>query len=346
MRQQHLLLSTLFVLVFILFGGQQTKAQSNEQINKNSPMFTASMRNMKTMNNYLEASNKDIITSMVLIRKTKTQYSPLADAASEIQKLSKEFDTHISRLKDLIGEASNGLYFFDAESRQNRIVMPKDGSNKIGVEKVLITEKKGIELYKKQHQLRADYLQLIENLWSNYGVYGTVFSDFSQKEVKLKDFSNKLIFITSNSSLSQEAWIQENFQDKTIEEVFITLTNLQNQVNLSTNAILNALSEQIGRLDIHYDQFDISAQSETPSIVLGDSYEANINLAVYSSQAPIFFSVNGQKLEVKQGRGLYKVTPTELGEQTYRVKISIVNPFTGRNETFAKTFKYEVIAPK
>ena len=346
MRQQQLFFPTLFVLVFILWGGQKIKAQSNEQINKNSPMFTASMRNMKAMNNYLEKSNKDIIESMMLVGETKVHYLPLAHTASDIQKLSTEFNKHIIRLKDLIGEASNGLYFIDAASRANRISMPKDGKNKTGVEKVLITEAKGAELYQKQNKLSTDYLELIEYLWSNSGIYSTIFADPSRKDIRLKELSDKLLFITSNSALSQEAWIKENFQGKTIEEVFLTLTNLQNQVNLSTNSTLSTLSEQIGRLNVHYDRFGISAQSETPSVILGDSYEAKISLETYTTQVPISFSVDDQKLEKKHGRGLYKVTPTELGEQTYRAKIWIVNPLTGENETFVKTFKYEVIAPK
>jgi hypothetical protein len=346
MQQRHLLFSTLTILVLALFSGQQTKAQADEQTNKNSPMFTASMRNMKAMNNYLEKGNKDIIESMMRVGKTKVHYLPLAHTASDIQKLSTEFNSHISRLKDLIGEASNGLHFIDAELWKNRIAMPKDGSNKTGVEKVLLTEEKGAELYKKQNKLSSDYLQLIKNLWSNDGIYSTIFGDPFRKDIRLKKFSDKLLFITANSTLSQEEWIKENFQDKTIEEVFITLTNLQNQVNLSTNSIINSLSEQIGRLNIYYDRFGISAQSETLSVILGDSYEATISLETYSTQVPISFSVDDQKLEEKHGKGLYKVTPTELGEQTYRAKIWIVNPLTGENETFSKTFKYKVVAPK
>lgn len=346
MQQRHLFLPTLTILAIFLFCGQKTKAQSKEQINKNSPMFTASMRNMKTMNNYLEKSNKDIITSMMLIGKTKAQYLPLAHTASEIQELSNEFNSHIKHLKDLIGEASDGLYFLNEDSRANRMLMPKDGNNKIGVEKILMTEKKGAELLEKLRGLGHEYISAIEKLWSNNGIPSTIFVDPSQKADKLNEILKKLLFITSNTSISPEAWINENFQDKTIEEVFITLSNLQNQVNLSTNSTLNTLSEQIDRLHIHYDRFDISAQSETPTVVLGESYEAEIALETYSSQAKFFFSVDGQKLEVKYGKGLYKITPTKLGEQTYRAKISIVNPLTGEIETFSKTFRYKVIESK
>jgi hypothetical protein len=343
MQQRHRLFPILLILVIALFGEQKIKAQSKEQIKDSSPVFMASMRNMKTMNTYLETSNKDIINSMMLIAETKSQFLPIAHTALEIKKLSTEFNKYITSLKESTGQESNGLY--TSSDAKHLIGMPKDGGNKTGVEKIFMSEQQGADLLKKRNKLSADYLQLIDKLWFSGGIPHTLFSDPYRKEVKLKQFSDKFLFITSNDATSQETWIQENFKDKTIEEVFVFLTNLQNQVNLSTNSILSSLSEQIGRLEIYYDRFDISVQSEKHSVVLGENYEAKVGLGTYSTQARIFFSVDGQKLDIKHGKGQYTIKTTSLGEQTYRAKISIQNPLTGENETFSKTFKYEVIAP-
>jgi hypothetical protein len=284
---------------------------------------------------------------MNLITETKTQYKPLSNVASEIQKSSTEFNTYISRLKDLIGEKSNGLYALDGvKTFANLIAIPKEGNNKVGVEKVLIIDKKGVELFEKLNQLSSDQLQLIGNLWQNQGISKTIFADDYRKDDQLKKLSDQLLFITSNNAISPEKWVEDNLKDKTIEEVFITLTNLQNQVNVSTNALMSSLSEQIGRLEMFYDRFNISAQSDQPSVILGDAYEAEIVLETYSTQARISFSVNGEKIDMKHGKGQYKVKTTSLGEQSYNAAISINNPLTGEMETFSKTFMYKVVAPK
>lgn len=320
MQQRYLFFPALLILSIVLFSKQTVNGQSNNE----STIFIASMQNMKTMNTYLEASNKDVLESISLVTETKIQYLPLKNAASEILKSSTTLNTNINRLKELIEE----------------------GDHKTGVEKILITEKKGVELFEKLTQLSKDHLKYIDDLWQGSGIYSTIFIHDQKKVDLLKKFSDQLLFLPSNNATDSETWVKENFKDKTIEEVFITLTNIQNQVNLSTNHLMRSLSEQIGRLDIFYDRFDISVQADKPSVRSGETYRAEIGLATFSAQAGFSISVNGQKLVMKEGKGQYEVTSTTPGEKEYRAAVSITNPLTGEVETFSQTFKYEVTESK
>ena len=282
------------------------------------------MQNMQTMNTYLEASNKDVLKSMSLVTETKIQYLPLKNAASEILASSTALNTYVSSLKYLI----------------------EKGDDKTGVEKVLMTEKKGIELFEKLKQLGKDHLKRFDNLWQGSGIYSTIFADDYRKNDLLKKFSDQLLYLPSNHATNSETWVKENFKDQTIEEVFITLTNLQNQVNLSSNHLMRSLSEQIGRLNIFYDRFSIAVQADKPSVRSGETYRAEIGLATFSAQADFSISVNGQKLVMKEGKGQYEVTSTTPGEKEYRAVVRIKNPLTGEVETFSQTFKYEVTESK
>lgn len=320
MQQRYLFFPALLILSIVLFSKQTVNGQSNNE----STIFITSMQNMQTMNTYLEASNKDVLKSMSLITETKTQYLPLTNAASKILASSTALNTYISRLKNLIEE----------------------GDHKTSVEKVLMTEKKGIELFEQLKQLGKDHIERLDGLWQGRGIYSTIFADNYRKSDLLKKFSDQLLFLPSNNATDSETWVKENFKDKTIEEVFITLTNIQNQVNLSSNNLMRFLSEQIGRLNILYDRFNIAVQANKPSVRPGETYKAEIGLATFSSQADFSISVNGQKLVMKEGKGQYEVTSTTPGEKEYRAAVRIANPLTGEVETFSQTFKYEVTESK
>ena len=377
MKQPFLFISILISLS-ICFSCEQvlpeTSDQSDEEVSQNenneensdqeestkennSSNFMASMRNSKQINTYIEAANGQLVAAMDATVAIKVQYQPLVVTAFQIQTLNKEFHQYIHALKELIAQESKGVYTqFDPETKGNidLIGMPKDGRNKKVVEQVFLSgqyggvntqEQQGPVLYKKLAQLRKDYLDVISNMWEDDGVKGTVFADLWRREKLLAQLSDNISLMDYNSPSNETNWIKTNFRNKTIEDAYLSLTQCQNQVNLSTAAVLNFLSEQMGRLEMTYDKFDVLAQSEKPYVLLGETYEAEIALGAYSSQAKFAVSVGGSGLSVIDGKARYSVRATSVGEKSYNAKLSVVNPLTGERETFIKTFKYEVGQP-
>lgn len=336
----------------------QDNSNQEEPAKKNlSSSFLASMRNSTHINTYIEAANEQLVAAMDETVKTKVQYQALVSTAFQIQTLSSEFHQYIYAIKELLAQESKGVYTqFDAETKGNidLIGMPKDGSNRKVVEQIFLTgqyggvntqEQQGSVLYKKLAQLRKDYLDIISNMWENGGVRATVFADLTKREQLLAQLSDDILLNDYDDPSKETAWVKTNFRNKSIEEAYLSLTQYQNQVNLSTAAVLKFLSEQMGKLEMTYDKFDVFAQSEKPYVLLGETYQAEIALGAYSSQADFAVSVGGSGLSVIDGKARYSVRSSSVGEKSYNAKISVVNPLTGETETFTKTFKYEVGQP-
>jgi hypothetical protein len=56
----------------------------------------------------------------------------------------------------------------------------------------------------------------------------------------------------------------------------------------------------------------------------------------------IAIKVNGSLIPLIEGKGHYEVLTKSIGEKAYHVEIIVYNSFTGRSETYSKTFKYQV----
>jgi gliding motility-associated protein GldM len=317
----------------------------------------ASMRNSNHINTYIEASNKQLLANMEETIKTKVQYEALVHKALEIQSLTTAFHESIYSIKDLVAQESQGVYTeYDEEAQGNAelIGMPKDGSNKKVIEQVFISgkyggantqEQQGPALYHKLTQLKENYLDAVASLWDNGGIRGTVFADLSKKASLLAELSSNLSLSDYGTHFNEATWIKENFKGKTIEEAHISLTQCQTQVNLSMAAVLQFLSAQMGKLELTYDKLDVLAQAPKNYVLLGETYEAEIALGAYSTQARFSVSVDGRALSIVDNKAKFSTKASSVGEKTYKAKISVVNPQTDEIETFTKTFKYEVGQP-
>lgn len=320
-----------------------------------SPSTTsiASIQNLKNVNSYIKTSNEELIAAMETTVQTKVQFQPLIPIATQVQSLTAQFHQHIDELKNLMAQESSGVYAkHETEGNRDLIGMPKDGNNKKVVKQIFISgqyggtqqEPQGDLLGIKLEQLNDAYIQLLADLWED-DIRGTIFADPTRKEAFLSKLQSNISVSNYNNLPQGTDWAEENFKGKTIAETYITLAQYQNRVNLATSAILKSLSKQMGKLDLSYDKFDVLAQSQKSSVLLGETYEAEIALGAYSSQAKFSVSVGGSSLSIVDGKAKYTARPSSIGEKSYDARISVQNPMTGEVETFVKTFKYEVGQP-
>ena len=342
---------SILIILSICISCDQLSQQNNS-----SPSSIAAIRNLKDINTYIEASNEELVAAMEMTVQTKVQYQPLIPIAVQVQSLTTEFHRHIDELKDLMIQESNGVYTesdTETESNRNLIGMPKGGNNKKVVKQIFISgqydgaqnEPQGDVLDMKLQELKDAYIQIIANLWDEGGVRGTIFADQTKKAASLSKLIHNISISDYKNIYQKTTWVEENFKGKTVQETYLLLIQYQNQVNLSTAAVLNFLAEQMGKLELTYDKFDVFAQSPKSYVLLGETYEAEIALGAYSTQAKFSVSVNGSSLSIRDGKAKYTARPSSVGEKSYNAKISVSNPQTGETETFVKTFKYEVGQP-
>lgn len=321
-------------------------------------------KGIKKNNHIVEESVTGVIASMEETAKTKTQYQPLVDKAKEAKEITKGFYAYIDELRTGMVEESGGAYSEQeaADSGHPELAgKPKGKKDKDTPQRIFVTgdytgaTKPAFEvpagpvLDTKVQELKKAYLDFVAGLWENGGIKGTIFADQSKKESALASLKSEMTLISSDEYQADQhegkSWEEFTFGHMPVAAIYPMLRKFQNDARTSEAAIVNFLASQMGKMELNYDKFDVFSQSPKPYILLGETYEAEIALGAYSSQAKFSVSVGGSSLKIVDGKAKYTARGSSVGEKKYTAKISVNNPLTGETETFTKDFSYEVGQP-
>jgi len=122
------------------------------------------------------------------------------------------------------------------------------------------------------------------------------------------------IFATGKT-LDGKPWEDALFEGMPVSAVVTILTKYQSDIRSSEAEIIQYLKSQTDAMDFRVNKITAVVVPNTPYVIRGEKYSAQIVLsAVDSTKTPEFY-VNGQQVR----KGLYEVIPNKLG----------VNPYTG-----------------
>ncbi|MGH1336416.1 MAG: GldM family protein [Aureispira sp.] len=335
--------------------------------------FFALDKGLKANNSIVEKSVANTIASMEETVKTKTQYQPLVDNSKAVNSLTKEFDKYVDEIRERMVKESGGVYsteatrakyealgytgsLFHLTEDEGLVGKPSGKKDKDTPQRIFVSgdygsEKKpavGPELDTKIQELRKAYINFVAGLWENGGIPETVFAsnDPEKKKAALAKLEEAITLTSSESYIPEEhenkSWEEYTFGHMPVAAIYPMLRKFQNDARTSEAAVVNFLASQIGKMEVTYDKFDVFAQSSKPYILIGETYEAEIALGAYSSQAGFSVSVNGRSLPVVDGKAQFKASGSRVGEQKYTATIGVKNPQTGKTESFKKDFFYEV----
>lgn len=138
---------------------------------------------------------------------------------------------------------------------------------------------------------------------------------------------------------------QIDLDDKTLEESYTLLVALKNAALLSASASVDFLASKTESTIIcNWDPTRVMSSPEKPYIIKGETFKTDIFLYTGTTQRIeiIKIKVNQKELSFKDGFATYKVKPSVYGEYRYKAEIFAKNPFNGKEESFSRTFKFEV----
>lgn len=328
-------------------------------------------KGLEANNKIVKGAVKSTIASMEETVKTKTQYAPLVDNAKKVQTLTQEFNQYVDGLRERMVKESGGVYsteatraeyeakgytgsLFHLTEDEGLVGKPSGKKDKDTPQRIFVTgdygnEKKtpvGAELDQKIQELRKAYVDFVAGLWENGGIPETVFASMEKKDAQLADFTKKITLTSSETYKPEEhegkTWEDYTFGHMPVAAIYPMLRKFQNDARTSEAAVVNFLASQIGKMEVTYDKFDVFSQSSKPYILKGETFESEIALGAYSSQAGFSVSVNGRSLPVVDGKAKFSARGTKVGEQKYTATIGVKNPQTGKTESFKKDFFYEV----
>lgn len=327
-------------------------------------------KGIKHTNEIVDKSTTASIDAMKATADEKTHLKPIASAAEGVP---AKIQPLIDKIRELRAAITNegGFYLYKGEyhgesyeTRKGHYeaegiknfhetddkkleAKPVDKKNKDITQRILVDEKKGAELKELLNKTREDLLKVIDEIIAvnkEKPMKGVKFNDADVEKLK-----SELVLEAQSDEAATEAgkpsWEAYVFAYMPIASCYPLLRKFENDAKNAAAQVVNFLSANMGTKALVYDKFDVFSSSEKPYILLGETFESEIALGAFSSQAEFTVSVNGSPLRVEDGKAKFSSRPGSVGTQSYTASITVVNPLTGETENVKKEFKYEVGAP-
>ena len=78
-------------------------------------------------------------------------------------------------------------------------------------------------------------------------------------------------------------------------------------------------------------------------VIRGEELSADIFLSAFSTTADnITVKVDGKRINVRNGKALFKIRPNEIGKKSFDAVVEVRDPISGKVKSYRKKFTYEV----
>jgi gliding motility-associated protein GldM len=320
-------------------------------------------KGIKHTNEIVDLSLKNTIEIMKkTVDEGKPDLKPIAEAAAQVPDKIKKLLDKINQLRVKMTDESGGLSSTkEHESKWkgygfNKIVIspdtkmdgkPMGKKDKDVPTRIFVNENEGEKLKTLIHDTRKELFSVVDELAAALKakpIKGVKLNDSDIEELK-----KELVLEEVDDKLWKEAgkknWSDFVFNQMPVASIYPLLRKFENDAKNAASQVVNYLSSNMGNKVLVYDKFDVFSQSPKPYILLGETYEAEIALGAFSSQAKFSVNVGGSNLPVDGAKAKYSAKPSTVGTQKYNATITVVNPLTGDTETVKKEFSYEVGVP-
>lgn len=336
-------------LILILLLVKLNSCQKNNCSEEVLQQFIQLNHTVQHNNVLLQHTIDDALADMAEISKTKPQFVPLLNQARAVQKITAPLLHFVDTLYFSLIEQTGGIYTKEealALQKSYLIGQAKHPNERAIVQQFLLgkSEAQAIVLDQQIQLLKNNYLNLLKKLWNNGGIKGTIFADPRKKQSSIEQITEALQLLSSQyyiPSQQHPTWATFTFGDRPLVAILPIISRIKNAILQSEYKMISFLENQFSHRTYHCFLNPIALSSKS-SIPLGETYETEITLADYGSEAPIFIIVNGDTLDMAFNRATYTVRPESTGEQSYTAQIAIKNPHTGEVEKFTKQFYFEV----
>jgi gliding motility-associated protein GldM len=325
-------------------------------------------KGIKHTNDIVDTSTASVIKSMKTTAEDKKDLAPIATAAASVPEKIQPLLDKIDELRAAITN-EGGFYLYEKEYHGHSVDhrkaeyektgitnfkmtddkklegKPVDKKNKDITQRLLVDEAQGAVLKEEMAKARKALLKVIDDIVAENKknpMKGVKFEKIEElkESLVLEEVDDKVW-----GDAGKASWEAHVFGYMPIAACYPLFRKYQNDAKNAAAQIVNYLSGNMGNKILKFDKFDVFASSEKPYILLGETYEADISLGAFSSEAKFSIQVGGRNLTVKDGKAKFSATPGSVGTQSYKANIVVVNPLTGEEDRVTKDFKYEVGMP-
>ncbi len=236
---------------------------------------------------------------------------PFRDKALQAQKYSEELNAYINEVKKELTEEAGGI-----DEVTNDIAKRSD--MEIGVQ-LMINKKKGSELRAKILETRKKYLDLVD-----------------PSERNNFDFSLNAVDPAPDKEGVKKTWEAKNFEGVPVTAIVTILSKIQNDNKNAEAEVTKYLLSKINATDFKFDQLEATVVAPTSYVLVGQEYEAQVFISASSSTQNPNIVVGGRTIPVENGKGKYKVVPSQEGFVKWGGVINVKGP-----DGAIKPYKFE-----
>ncbi|MGQ8337231.1 type IX secretion system motor protein PorM/GldM [Sunxiuqinia sp. A32] len=265
------------------------------------------------------------------------------DKSDQVQEMTDSIINKITRIKEELVMASGGTNLSEEEDAKltndrsyvvnldgDTIIIKKDDELNVPSE-IMIRLKKGEDLKNSIDAYKESLLAIMdEEVPARETVAQAL--DTSDPRTKLKEGADK------------KTWEIQNFENKPLIAVITLLSKLQIDIQNAETNVLTYLYSQIDAGSFKFNKLGARVIAKSSYVLEGDYYEAEVFLAAEDTTQQPEIIVNGQALEIVDGKGIYRVPASESGSFSWGGIIKYKTPEGGFN-TYDFEEEYQVSKP-
>jgi len=269
---------------------------------------------IQTLNN-VNKKNEQIYGSFdAAYTQNPTKVKEWKDKSDQVKLKTNELITKIKDLKEKLALASGGILLhapgsdYILGSEDPIIINSKGDTIVIKKEDDLNTPSEIMIQQKKATELKDDIIAYREFL----GSFLEEGSTLRDNIIKQLDTSDPKINLKEGGE--KKSWEILHFESKPLIAVITMLSKTQIDIQNAETNIITTLYSQIDEKSFKFNKLGAKILAKSTYVLEGDQFEAEIFLAAEdTTQEPEIF-VGNNKLTLKDGKGIYKVTATEAGK--------------------------------
>lgn len=297
----------------------------------------------QTLNNVKRKNDQIYVAFDAAYMQNPTKVKEWKDKADQVRNKTTGLITKIKDLKEELVLASGGISLKNAEpgfvlteepftinSKGDTILMKKEDDLNTPSE-IMIQQKKAADLRNSINEYR-DFL--VTNLEAD--------SPIRENIIKQLDTSDPRY--TLKEGLEKKTWENLNFESKPLIAVITLLSKMQIDIENAETNIISTLFSQIDAASFKFNRLGARILAKSTYVLEGDQFEAEIFLAAEDTTQQPEIYVGNTKLAMKDGKGIYKVTATQVGTFKWGGLIKYKNP-EGNVNNYKFEGEYQVGKP-
>ena len=166
------------------------------------------------------------------------------------------------------------------------------------------------------------------------------------------DLSLRATTPPKRAGFPQKDWEQANFGEGIPMGAAMTaLIKIQSDIKNSENEVVKKLLGKVDQAQVNLDKFSAVAVAPTSYVLVGQQYTAQVFLTAYDSQANPEITVDGAKVPVVDGKGVYTGSTSSEGVHTWQGTIKVkqadgsYKPYDIPKQTYTVARPSAVVSP-